>query len=312
MSAFVTPSLAPPLQAIPPEQCLRFSRDGYRVNSVPPGRLQSAHDHKRMSLRSNLEGDLVTVVGAGRIGTLLAGAKGSGLAPARLIRRNERIVEGSKGPIYVCTRNDDLASVVEQCPPERRTDLVFIQNGMLRSFLRQHNLENATQALVFFAVPRIGVPPADGGGTVVWGPWAAAFAARVRACGCHCTVLEDKLEFDRRMIEKLLWICIFGVLCESEGGIPVGEVAEKQADRVRHLIDELCPLAEEEVGLHGKDALDRERLLQSLLEYSRKIPDFVAGFKEYPWRNGWFMERRQTPLHSKLVEQCRQKAAQRA
>jgi hypothetical protein len=228
------------------------------------------------------------------------------------LRRNGRVDPTKKGPIYVCTRNDDLAAVVEQCPSERRADLVFIQNGMLRSFLRERNLEKATQALVFFAVPRVGDPPADGGGTVAWGHWAAAFAARVRACGCQCSVLEDKLEFDRRMIEKLLWICIFGVLCESQGGIPVGEVAEKQADRVHQLVSELCPIAEREVGLQGKDALDREQLVRSLLDYSRKIPDFVAGFKEYPWRNGWFMERHPTPLHSELVEQCRRKATQRA
>jgi len=282
---------------------------GTRLNSPSCRRHRTERSPGIMTLGASLEGELATVVGAGRIGTLLASAKGDELAPVRLLRRQDSIEGGKKGPIYVCTRNDDLAEVVAKCPPVRRGDLVFLQNGMLRSFLLEHNLEHATQALVFFAVPRVGDPPADGGGTVVWGPWAAAFAARVRSCGCQCTVLEDKREFDCRMIEKLLWICIFGVLSESQNGMPVGEIAEKQPDRVRQLVDELAPIAEREVGLEGKHALDRGQLLQSLLDYSKKIPDFVAGFKEYRWRNGWFIERQRTPLHWELVERCRQRAA---
>src|SRR5687767_1017449 len=43
-------------------------------------------------------------------------------------------------PTQVCTRNDDLANVIERTPPARRQDLVFLQNGILGPFLEQHGL----------------------------------------------------------------------------------------------------------------------------------------------------------------------------
>jgi hypothetical protein len=45
------------------------------------------------------------------------------------------------GPIYVCTRNDALKSVIDNCPPNRRGDLVFYgQNGYIEEFLRKEGL----------------------------------------------------------------------------------------------------------------------------------------------------------------------------
>ena len=49
------------------------------------------------------------------------------------------------GPILVCTRNDDLGAIVEATPPERRKDLVFLQNGMLQPWLDAKGLGTNTQ-----------------------------------------------------------------------------------------------------------------------------------------------------------------------
>jgi len=39
--------------------------------------------------------------------------------------------------VYVATRNDALASVIEKCPKERKSDLVFYgQNGYIEDFLQ--------------------------------------------------------------------------------------------------------------------------------------------------------------------------------
>lgn len=47
-----------------------------------------------------------------------------------LVKRGEPFPESpSNGPIYVCTRNDALAGIIDSTPPERRADLVFMQNG---------------------------------------------------------------------------------------------------------------------------------------------------------------------------------------
>lgn len=65
-----------------------------------------------------------------------------------------------RGPIIVCTRNDDLDCVIEATPITRHpglpysreclpcfslTDLVFIQNGMLLPFLEERGLQDNTQ-----------------------------------------------------------------------------------------------------------------------------------------------------------------------
>jgi hypothetical protein len=45
----------------------------------------------------------------------------------QIVRRGEKIPAGTTGPIFICTRNDVLEGIIEDCPPERREDLVFLQ-----------------------------------------------------------------------------------------------------------------------------------------------------------------------------------------
>lgn len=70
------------------------------------------------------------IVGSGRIGTLLAQLGQRRGYDDLIIRRGDPIPADHPGPIYLCTRNDDLSAVVAQCPEEKRPDLVFLQNGM--------------------------------------------------------------------------------------------------------------------------------------------------------------------------------------
>ena len=43
--------------------------------------------------------------------------------------------------VYVTTRNDTLASVIEKCPPARKSDLVFYgQNGYIEDYLKEQVL----------------------------------------------------------------------------------------------------------------------------------------------------------------------------
>ena len=71
------------------------------------------------------------VVGGGRIGSMLAS-----LGETVLLKRGDPFpAEPASGPIYVCTRNDALAGIVDATPAHRREDLVFLQNGMLGHLL---------------------------------------------------------------------------------------------------------------------------------------------------------------------------------
>ena len=103
-----------------------------------------------------------TIVGSGRIGLFLHESNNK---LDTLISRNSdssSINENISGPIYVCTRNDDLLDVLNKTPRKRHEDLVFLQNGILEPFLKQHGLTENTQGLIYFAISKKGETPIDG------------------------------------------------------------------------------------------------------------------------------------------------------
>ena len=210
-----------------------------------------------------------------------------------VVRRGQSIPQG-QGPIYVCTRNDDLEGVIAATPPQRRQDLVFLQNGMFLDLLAQHGLQDNTVALVYFAVSKVGAEPVDGGRTVVTGPWARAFADRLAAGGMACRVVERD-ELGRELIEKLLWNCIFGLLGQLHQE-SVGQSVQRHRDQVEALAEELAPVAEQALGVQLLPGV-----VDRLCAYSMTIADYRGAVKELPWRNGWFLERASTPLHRRLL-----------
>ena len=93
------------------------------------------------------------IYGGGRIGSLLADL---GVAGDEVVKRGDPFpASPAEGPIYVCTRNDALAGIIQDTPPERRADLVFLQNGMLGAFLEGQGLAENTQASVPLPVDRL-------------------------------------------------------------------------------------------------------------------------------------------------------------
>lgn len=99
------------------------------------------------------------IIGGGRIGDLLYSSNGE--KDVYLNKRGMDIPE-TTGPIYVCTRNNDLDEIIEKTPKKNLDDLVFLQNGMLESYLDGKDLGDNTQALVYFAVAKKGDAPIDG------------------------------------------------------------------------------------------------------------------------------------------------------
>ncbi|MCB9758349.1 MAG: hypothetical protein H6739_00775 [Alphaproteobacteria bacterium] len=229
-----------------------------------------------------------TIVGVGRIGRALAE-----MGPAALVRRGEAVPDG-EGPVYVCTRNDDLDVVLRQTPRSRRGDLVFVQNGMLRPWLERHGLADNTQALLYFAVSTRGATPVDGGGTVAWGPWADALVARLARGGIAAQAV-DRETFDRQMVEKLLWNCVFGLICQARG-VTVGQAVDDHRAEVDALTAELAGVAEEALELTLAPGVS-----ERLCAYSRTIADYTGAVKEWRWRNGWFRGRARTPVHEGLL-----------
>ena len=133
------------------------------------------------------------IVGKGRVGSALMKM---GPGTDVMVGRSDPIPTSPAGPIVVCTRNDTLDDVVNRTPESRRKDLLFIQNGMLQPWLDAKGLGSNTQALIYFAVAKMGDAPTDGktamnpeGLTAVTGPHAESFAERLRSGGLSCRVL---------------------------------------------------------------------------------------------------------------------------
>jgi len=198
--------------------------------------------------------------------------------------------EPSTGPIYVCTRNDALQGVIDQTPPERRADLVFLQNGMLQPWLDARGLGENTQALIYFAVAKMGESPTDGktdanpeGLTAVTGKWAEAFAERLISGGLSCKVLGSNA-YTASMLEKLVWISAF-MLVGAKHQVTVGEVEGSHQQEVAALIEEMAVGGAKELGITLESGV-----VNRLCAYARSVAHFPTAVKEFEWRNGWFYD----------------------
>ena len=251
------------------------------------------------------------IVGGGRIGSLLADL---GTIGDVVLRRSEPFpAVPSSGPIFVCTRNDALQGIVDATPHERRSDLVFMQNGMLGAFLDKNGLSDNTQVLLYLAVSKLGEKPIDGvtefnpdGLTAATGKWASAFAARLAKGDLKCRSLEGDA-YKAAMLEKHVWICSFMLVGALNGGVTVGDVGQKHIQQLEPLVAELCTSGEAALGISlAPGALDR------LLAYGRSVAHFPTAVKEFEWRNGWFYELTKkalalgkddpTPMHTAMLK----------
>ncbi|WOH09973.1 hypothetical protein DCAR_0729434 [Daucus carota subsp. sativus] len=226
------------------------------------------------------------IVGGGRVGRAL---QDMGSGDDLLVKRGEAVPLDFEGPILVCTRNDDLDAVLDSTPKSRWNDLVFFQNGMMEPWFESKGLGDAGQVLAYFAVSKLGEPPIDGitdtnpeGLTAAYGKWASAVAARLQAGGLTCKVLE-KTEFQKQMLEKLIWISAFMLVGARHPGATVGAVEKEFRSEVSSLISELASAAAAEKSITFEEAME-----DRLCAYSRAVSHFPTAVKEFKWRNGWF------------------------
>ncbi len=245
-----------------------------------------------------------TLIGAGRIGGALQARALAKRRPMRVLGRHEdwRALDAPAGaPLVVCTRNDDLPAVLARIPAHRHVDLVFVQNGMLRPWLAANGLQDATRGLLFFAVQARGAAIDPGPPSPFFGRHAAAVVAELAALDVPAEVV-DAPQFAAWELEKLLWNCIFGLLCQAHD-CPVGGVLTAHRDEIAALNAELLAVGQQALGVE----LDSAAVLQRLVEYSAAIPQNRAAVKEWPWRNGWFVAEaaRQgvaLPVHARLCQ----------
>ncbi|GLC35779.1 hypothetical protein PLESTB_000493400 [Pleodorina starrii] len=227
------------------------------------------------------------------------------------VSRNDGTIPGDgQGPIYVCTTNDALESVLRRTPPARRSDLVFFQNGWLLPWLEAHGIADVTLVAVYMAAAPDGTAT-DGLRTVACGRWADHVASTLARGAVSCAVVGDGVMY-RALAEKMLWASIFWLLSTALGGAKVGDIAAHHRSDVEALVDELLPplrLSLEASSANRPGALeaavalrDHGSVVRALLEYSESIshaiPSREMALAEFAWRNGALLQMGSTPLHS--------------
>ncbi len=243
------------------------------------------------------------VIGAGRVGRALTARAADAGQSCALVSRDEgwEVLDGAPGvPVIVAVRNDDLEEVVARVPVFRREDLVLVQNGMIRPWLRAHGLTSVTRGLLYFAVPTRGHLGVPGRPSPLCGPHSVTVAHWLTTLGLAGWSV-DWARFTYLEVEKLVWICAVGPLCKHTGAT-VGEVVEDHREQLAALVSELSRVCRASMGVDVPD----DYLLDRLCGYSRTIPDFRASMSEQPWRNGWFVSEAErcrvaTPVHHAVL-----------
>lgn len=244
------------------------------------------------------------VIGGGRIGSLISN-------DAKLLGRQDSIAESidanGEGPIFIATRNDVLGSIVDDCPPSRRKDLVFLQNGYLDNFLESKGLLSNTQALLYLSVPAKGVEPVDGitsknpeGLTAATGIHAQALSDRLGALGLKCRVVSPE-EYRPAMFEKMIWIATYMLVGTAKDCASVGQAGADHKDLVEDIISELVAAVSAKEGITFP-----EGSIERLAAYTDVVADFPCGVKEFEWRNQYFYDLgdEACPKHNGLLKEC--------
>ncbi|KAI5083554.1 hypothetical protein GOP47_0003297 [Adiantum capillus-veneris] len=262
----------------------------------------------------------LVVVGDGRVGCAFAQMAGP---RTRLVRRGQAVTteetENNAYPIIVATHCSDLDAVLAKTCKTRWKDLVFVQNGMLQPWLKQHYLQDNTQVLLFMSAspenpsePKGHMHVRGGRDSCAWGRWADTICHIMQKGGLQCSVVSQDM-FLEVMVEKLLWSSIFWLLSDALGGLSVGEIAQYHKCLVQELTGELLPLALScsslpstisPTALHHQ--LAESEMVERLCAYSRGIfpavPSKKMALSEFDWRNGWFLAQRATPCHLKWLK----------
>ncbi len=247
-----------------------------------------------------------TVIGGGRIGSLLE--KGG---ETLLLKRGDSIPEDNEGtPILIATRNDSLDAIIENCPDNRKQDLMFLQNGYLDGFLEEKGLADNSQALLYLSVASMEAEAVDGitsvnpeGLTAATGIHAQAFADRLASLGLKCNVVSVD-EYKPAMFEKLIWISTYMLVGTAKECKSVGQAGADHGDVVESVVGELLAAVAEKEGIAFPDGA-----MERLAAYTDVVADFPCAVKEFEWRNEYFYKLgdEACPIHNGLLRECQEK-----
>lgn len=237
------------------------------------------------------------IVGQGRVGgAILEGVKARFEDVAYLGRGDLAAIAKHSGPIIVATRVAAIDEILAHTPVERRSDLVFVQNGPLLELAEGWQTPDATLAVLWVAVAKRGDTPVPGRASAFYGSHANAVAEAFEASGITAIALEDEGAFKRELALKVLWLSVVPVLAKFFD-CTVGGVVDNHRGALLGLLSEIIPVAAGAYGL----TLSLNETAQIIIDYTASIPHFPGGVKELETRNGWLI------AHGKRLGLCQEK-----
>ena len=161
---------------------------------------------------------------------------------------------------------------------------MFVQNGMLDTFLDEHGCGTNTRGLLYFAVPTLGADVQPGGASIFTGLHSDAIVDWFQRLGLEARAVS-RGDFSNQMASKLIWNCTFGLLCDVHDE-SVDSVVAKHRDDVALLVSDFVQISNGAIGT----TLGATNTTEQLCIYSNSIPGYRATLKQWRWRNGWFVE----------------------
>ncbi len=247
------------------------------------------------------------VIGAaGRIGSQFLRLEEQSQAIPRGLCPGSCSAEGF--PIYIATPSKYWNELYQLTPPHRRSDLVFVGNG-LPPKIGDENVD-LTLVVPHYGISRPGETPTldcDENpmlSTYCYGRYASRVQTLLKRDGISVEIVHQLSDIRRIAKRKLLWATCMWLLCHDNATpLTVSQVHERRALDVQQLVQELWMNA-------LSDDADVDAELTAILTYLKKyslsiaraIPSKTLALEEVGDRNGFFWRPNSQPLHEQLLK----------
>lgn len=210
------------------------------------------------------------VIGVGQLGRLFGGAAlACGYQTTPVVRGAPLDLGEGCGPILVTVSERALPDVLATIPPQRRDDVILVQNELFPDVWRATLGSDArpTVAIVWSNVKR-GRPVEVGRATHVHGSYAQFMRELHNATDVPCVEMQSPMDLDQELVAKYAFILAVNAL-GLEKARTVGEWLEADAARVDAVLSQTIALGEARVGHASPGA---QSIARAAMESLRAMP----------------------------------------
>lgn len=247
----------------------------------------------------------VIVVGLGELGSWFAHGLLRAGHPVIPVTRAMSLAQEQRGraagtPLLVAVPEAQLPDVLAQVEPDRRGDVILVQNATFRGDALRRGWPEVSWAMVW-TLRKKGLPQLVGQPTVLWGVHAALLQGAQQQVGMPTLVAESSLELDRWLATKFAFILTISAMSLA-GATSLGDAMDRQSGAVEAWIMEGLALASVRVDC----LLPVEPARQRILEGLRQMHDMPTGGRAAAGRIVAALER--AALHGVDAPELRQLA----